>query len=253
MRVSLLYLLLSLFSAGIATAETVRLTNGEWPPYLGEQLPHKGVASRIITEAFALQGITVEWEFHPWARSLQMAERGQRDGTAAWLYTREREAIFYISDPLIESGHHLFHRKDLAFDWLHFSDLHGRHFAGTRGYDYGEAFEQAEALGQLRVNRVTSDETGFRQLLAGRVELFPIDKVVGFDMLFQKFTAAERAQLSVHPKPLRSEHLHLLMSRAVPGNGELMARFNLGLAQLRESGKISQYRLEIQQPLSLSP
>ena len=253
MRGTLLYLLLSLFATGLASAETVRLTNGEWPPYLGEQLPHNGVVSRIITEAFALQGITVEWEFYPWARALQMAQRGTRNGTAAWLFSREREVIFFISDSLIESGHHLFHRKNYSFDWQQFSDLHGHRSAGTRGYEYGEAFQQAEAQGQLRVNRVTSDETGFRQLLAGRVDLFPIDKVVGFDMLYQNFTAAERAQLCFHPKPLRSEHLHLLMSRAVPGNAELMARFNKGLAQLRESGKISQYLLDIQQPLSLSP
>ena len=45
--------------------------------------------------------------------------------------------------------------------------------------------------------------------------------------------------------------LHLLLSREVPGNAELMARFNRGLEQLRASGKISQYLLEIQQPLSL--
>ena len=33
-------LLISLFLAMPVTADTVRLTNGEWPPYLGEHLPH---------------------------------------------------------------------------------------------------------------------------------------------------------------------------------------------------------------------
>jgi polar amino acid transport system substrate-binding protein len=32
-----------------------------------------------------------------------------------------------------------------------------------------------------------------------------------------------------------------------------MVRFNRGLAQLRESGKVAQYLLEIQRPLSLTP
>ena len=47
--------------------------------------------------------------------------------------------------------------------------------------------------------------------------------------------------------------MQLLLSREVAGNAELIARFNQGLAQLRESGKVTQYLLEIQQPLSLAP
>ena len=253
MRTLLLSALFSLLSCGFATAESVRLTNGEWAPYLGEQLPHHGVASRIVAEAFALQGIDVAWEFHPWARSLQLAERGQRAGSAVWLHSRERENQFFISDPVVESGYYLFHRRGHHVDWQQIGDLQGQRIVGTRGYDYGAAFQQAEASGQLRVNRVTSDETAFRQLLAGRVDLFPMDKVVGFDMLHQHFSAAERAKLSFHPKPLRSDSLHLLLSRKVAGNAELIERFNRGLAQLRESGKIAQYLLEVQQPLSLNP
>ncbi|MGB4075810.1 substrate-binding periplasmic protein [Pseudomonas sp.] len=253
MRSLLLCIFLNLLCHGLAVAEPVRLTNGEWPPYLGEHLPHNGVASRIVAEAFALQGIEVRWEFHPWARSLQLAERGQRAGSAVWLRSNERAAKFFISDPVVESGYYLFHRKGLSFDWAEVADLQGRRIVGTRGYDYGEAFQQAESAGQLRVNRVTSDETAFRQLLAGRVELFPMDKVVGFDMLHQHFSAAERAQLSFHPKPLRADSLHLLLSREVAGNAELLERFNQGLAQLRDSGKVAQYLLEVQQPLSLAP
>lgn len=252
MRTLLCSLLLSLFTAGGLHAETIRLTNGEWPPYLGEQLPHQGVASRIVSEAFALQGITVAWEFHPWVRSLQLAQSGKRSGSAVWLNNSEREKIFFVSDPVLESGFYLFHRKDYLFDWAQVSDLQKLRVVGTRGYDYGDAFQQAEANGQLRVNRVTSDETAFRQLIAGRVDVFPVDKVVGFDILHQYFSAADRAKLTFHPQPLRLDSLHLLMSRDVPGNAERMVRFNRGLAQLRDSGKLTQYLQEIQQPLSLT-
>lgn len=250
MRYALLLLVL-LFGNALAT-DRVRLTNGEWPPYLGEALPHHGVASRIVEEAFALQGVQVQWEFHPWARSLKMAEQGLRDGSAVWLYNPQREQHFHISEPVVESGYYLFHRKRHAFDWSSIDDLRGLRIAGTRGYDYGEAFQRAEATGDIKVMRLTGDEQGLRQLLAGRVDLFPVDKVVGFDLLYQKFSLAERQRLSFHAKPLRSDSLHLLLSREIPENAELMARFNRGLSQLRESGKVSQYLLEIQQPLSLS-
>lgn len=249
MRLALL--LLSLLFGGAQAAESVRLTNGEWPPYLGESLPYHGVASRIVTEAFALEGVEVQWEFHPWARSLKMAEDGQRDGSAVWLYSTEREQRFHISDPVMESTYYLFHRKHRDFDWKTVADLHNLRVAGSRGYDYGKAFQAAEASGELQVTRLNSDEQGLRQLLAGRIDVFPLDKVVGFDMLYQRFTTAERLRLSFHPQPLRSDSLHLMLSREVPGNAELIARFNRGLAQLRQSGKAAQYLLEIQQPLSL--
>jgi polar amino acid transport system substrate-binding protein len=245
-------LLIALLCGSIQAADSVRLTNGEWPPYLGEHLPHHGVASRIVAEAFALQGVEVRWEFHPWARSLKMAEKGERDGSAVWLHSSERERLFHISDPVVESGYYLFHRKALEFDWASVEDLRGLRIAGTRGYDYGEAFQRAEADGELQVVRLNSDEQGLRQLLAGRIDVFPLDKVVGFDMLHRHFSPAERARLSFHPLPLRSDNLHLLLSREIPGNAELIERFNRGLAQLRDSGKVSQYLLEIQQPLSLS-
>ena len=46
----------------------VRLANGEWPPYTSLNLPNLGCDSQVVTEAFALEGIGVEYDFFPWAR-----------------------------------------------------------------------------------------------------------------------------------------------------------------------------------------
>ncbi len=53
------YLLLSSSATSLA-GETIRITNGDWPPFTSEQLPSGGPLSRIVSEAFALEGITVE-------------------------------------------------------------------------------------------------------------------------------------------------------------------------------------------------
>lgn len=242
-----------LVGAAQALAEDIRLTNGEWPPYLGQALPHQGIASRIVAEAFALEGVNVQWDFYPWARSMMLAQRGQRAGTAVWLRSEQRDKDFYVSDPVVDSGYYLFHRKDVPFDWQQMHDLKGLRIGGANDFDYGPAFQQAEADGTLTVSRQTHEELALRQLLAGRIDVLPMDKTVAFDMLHQHFSAAERAQLTFHPKPLRSDTLHLMLSRAVPGNSELIKRFNAGLKQLRDSGKIAQYLMEAQQPLSLAP
>lgn len=248
----LLSLLFALLIPLCASADQVRLTNGEWSPYLGQNLPHHGVASRIVEEAFALQGIQVQWEFYPWARALRSAEHGKSDGSAVWLRSPEREQAFFISEPVVESGYYLFHRKDHPLDWREVSDLQSLRVGGAIDYDYGQAFQQAERGGQLKVRRLSSEEQGLRMLLAGRLDVFPIDKVVAFDMLHSQFSREQRNQLSFHPLPLRSDSLHLLLSRRVPGNEQRMAQFNSGLRALQESGKVAQYLLEIQQPLSLS-
>ncbi len=251
MRSLLLCLLLAL-AAG-ARAEEIRLTNGEWSPYLGQHLPQHGVASRIVSEAFALEGIQVRWEFHPWARSLRLAERGERAGSAVWLSSPERERNFFISDPVLDSHYYFFHRKDQPLDWQQLQDLAHLRLGATTGYDYGAAFQAAEASQSLQIRRLGSDVLGFRQLLAGRIDAFALDKVVAFDLLHAQFSAAERARLTFHPRPLRSDSLHLLLSRKDPANLERMRRFNAGLARLRENGRLAQYLLEVQRPLSLSP
>lgn len=248
----LLSVLFALLLPLSATADEIRLTNGEWGPYLGQNLPHYGVASRIVEEAFALEGVKVKWEFYPWARALRSAERGKSDGSAVWLRSPEREKTFYISDPVVESGYYLFHRKDHPFEWSEVADLKALRLGGAIDYDYGLAFQQAEHEGTIKVRRLSNEAQGLRMLLAGRLDAFPMDKVVAFDMLHSQFSREERLRLSFHPLALRSDSLHLLLSKQVPGNAERMARFNRGLKALQDSGKVSQYLLEIQQPLSLN-
>ena len=67
---------------------SVRLSSGEWPPYTSENLPHFGLASRIVTEAFALKGITVEYGTFR-GRALLNSPR-MASGTVRWSGTKAR-------------------------------------------------------------------------------------------------------------------------------------------------------------------
>ncbi|MBC9249935.1 amino acid ABC transporter substrate-binding protein [Pseudomonas alcaligenes] len=245
--------LLFLALCSISRAETISLTNGEWSPYLGEHLPYHGVVSRIIEEAFAFEGIQVKWLFYPWPRALRTAANGNSAGTAVWRRSPEKEQIFFISDPVVDTSYYFFHRQDHPFDWQQISDLQGKRIGGAIDYNYGAAFQQAEKSGQVQMQRLSNEELALRMLLAGRLDVLPMDKVVAFDLLHSKFSAAERRQLTFHPLPLNSDTLHLLLSRKVAGNEALLQRFNLGLQKLRNSGKVAQYLLEVQQPVSLVP
>ncbi len=78
-----------LFSTALYAETTIRITNGEWEPYLSEHCYKYGLASHIVSEAFRLEGINVEWGFFPWKRSYEWAKDGSWDASAVWWPTKE--------------------------------------------------------------------------------------------------------------------------------------------------------------------
>ena len=92
-----------LTSTGILAEETIRITIGEWAPYLSKDLKHYGVAARIVTDSFALEGVKVEYGFFPWARSKFLAQEGEWDGSAVWIHNAERAKDFLFSDSMFKS------------------------------------------------------------------------------------------------------------------------------------------------------
>lgn len=233
-------LALSISAAAQGGSDTVRITNGEWPPYLGEEEPGYGIASRIVTRAFERAGYQVEYGFFPWSRSLYLAREGHWDGTAVWLPSEERFRDFYVSDPVIVTEYVFFHRKDMAFDWDMPADLSGYRIGLTQDYDYGKVIETAVDLELVLTETVASDRLNFEKLIAGRIDLFPMDRVVGQEMLEEHFRRKERKQITWHPHPVRLDRLRLLLSREVPGNAERIEAFNKALREMRVSGEIEE-------------
>jgi polar amino acid transport system substrate-binding protein len=139
--------------ASAQTSKTIRLTNGEWQPYLSEDAPHHGFASHIVTEAFALVGVEVEYGFFPWKRSFKLAKEGTWDGSVVWVDSDERREYFLYSDPVVPSKMAFFHLKGSDFDWNSYEDLKGIRIGGTLEYAYGKEFDAAEKAGIIRTNR----------------------------------------------------------------------------------------------------
>lgn len=233
--------LLLVIASSISAQDTVRITNGEWPPYLSDKLKNYGVASRIVTEAFALEGIKVEYGFFPWNRSLVLAEKGEWNGSAVWFKSPEREELFYISDPVIQSRYVFFYLQNYSFDWKTTADLRDIQIGGTIGYNYGEAFETAEREGKIKVDRCASDEMNFNKLLNDRFKIFPVDMDVGYAILHKLFKPEIVSMFRYHPLPLRQDSLHLILSKKIEKNKQLIEVFNRGLKKLYESGKVEQY------------
>jgi polar amino acid transport system substrate-binding protein len=233
-------LLLSGGSAFAQTRDTVRLTTGKWQPYTSKSAPHYGFASHIVSEAFALVGVEVEYGFFPWKRAMKLAREGKWDGSIVWFDTEERRADFLYTHPIVTATNSFFHLKSFQFDWEDFEDLKNLRVGGTSEYSYGRAFDEAEAAGLFRTYRAISDEVGLTNLLKGRIDVFPGELLVTYEQIRDTFSNQDAALFTHHPKHISQPPLHLILSKRVPGNERMRDLFNKGLKRLKESGKYDQ-------------
>lgn len=229
LRLLLLPLLLYLLPAH---AEVVRLTNGEWPPYLSEDLDGYGKISQRVTAAFHAAGVDVKYGFFPWRRALQLAAGKQWDGSLVWRKTPERERRFYFSDPVFYCDYVFFHRRSQHFNWKTLADLRRYRIGTTLEYDYGDEFRREQKSGTLKTDTAPTDEQNLRKLLAGRIDLFPVTREVGEYLLATHFTPEQAQQLAIHPRPLLVQPMYLLLNRQDPHHLALIQKFNRGLQQL---------------------
>lgn len=229
--------LLALFlAASVPAAEEVVLTNGEWPPYLGEREPDYGIASRLVSAAFAQEGVKVRYVFLPWRRAYLEAEGGKYQGSVVWSYEKERGEVFHFSDTLFEGRSVFFHLKKSSFDWKTFDDLLQYRVGGTVGYTY-----EFEKNPRIKVERADSDLDNFKKLLVGRFDIFPSDIKVGYAVLRGNLPAEDAAQITHHPRAYNVVTYHLILSKKHPDGARLLATFNRGLKKLRESGRHDDY------------
>ena len=238
--IGILLVLLSLFSAG-AMAETIHITNGEWPPFTSEQLPNHGPLSRIVTEAFALEGITVEYGYFPWKRAYDYARTGKWDGSVGWAPTPKHQQDFHLSKPVLTVDKGLFHLKNNPFDWTRIDDLKGWKVGGTAGYSYGDEWDEAIKDGRLKVDEVTVDEQNIRKLLLRRVDVIAMEVDVANHLIRTLLSPEEAAMIVQHPKLVMQTPICLALSRHAARSPELMERFNRGLQRLTESGAYERY------------
>jgi polar amino acid transport system substrate-binding protein len=238
--VAFLMLILGCGVVAAQTSETIRLTTGEWQPYFSKDVPHHGFAAHIVTEAFALVDVEVEYGFFPWGRAYKLANVGSWDGSAVWIDTEDRRKDFLYSDPVVLSTTVFFHLKNTNFDWDKYDDLRDVRIGGTLKYAYGTEFDKAEAAGIIKTNRAPNDETNLKKLLKGRIDVFIGNIAVTYAQIREIFTKEQATQFTHHDKPVSIEPLHLLLSKKAPTSEQVLARFNEGLRRLKESGRYDQ-------------
>ena len=220
--------------------DIVTISNGEWAPFLSEHLPYGGVATRIVTAAFAAVGTEVEYKWYgdSWERAKRDTEHRQVDFSAVWYYTEERAKTFLFTEPVLDVATAFFYHRDSPFHWDEIDTIAPDKVIGvTRGYSYTVEFDAARRSGKLKVQVADRDILNFRKLLRQRIDAFIIGELVGHDLLVQNFSPSEIETLVVHPKKIVEAPMFLIMSENHPQAPTLLARFNEGIRLLKESGE----------------
>lgn len=222
--------------------ETIRLTTGPWLPFTGEDLPHYGFASNIVTAVFASENIRTQYIFRPWKRALKEAMEGKFEGSILWRRTPEREHIFYFSEPVIIVEVVFFHLKSVPFEWTSLEDLKKKKvMAGVvRGLEYDNEFDKAVRNGELLSSAVTTQKQNLKKLLLGRIDITPMIRESGYATISKEFSPEEIALFTHHPVPLAKHTLHLILSKKIGKNYELLKLFERGFKRFKDSGDYDQ-------------
>lgn len=221
----------------VQAKQVVRISTGEWLPYISESLNHKGLLAQITSEAFALKGYEVQFGFFPWARATELSKTGEWAGTIALAHLKERESYYLYSLPLYIGRYVFFHLKSQTFSWNKYEDLKNMTMASTRGFGgMGDEFLSAERGGVIKVLRLTSDVQSFNMLKAGRIQAVPSDLEVGYVSLRRMY--GKDADVFTHSSHLiHQAAYHLVISKKEKNGQQMIEIFNEGLKELHRSGR----------------
>jgi polar amino acid transport system substrate-binding protein len=216
-------------------SRTLRISTGEFAPWSGQHLPYSGHVNHIIQEAFAAQGMEVEFVYLPWKRAYEEARQGKFDATSFWYENSERRESMLFSDPVITNRTVFFQRADEEdIRWETLSDLSAYRMSATLGFTYTDDFYSAIANQLIAPIMVPSDMQNIKLLMADRIDVFATDEMVGFYMAAQ--LSIDPRKLKVLTPPLNSPTGYLLTTKNNPNAPELIAEFNEGLKKIKANG-----------------
>jgi polar amino acid transport system substrate-binding protein len=180
----------------------------------------------------------VEYEFLPWARGLLLSQNGVVDGAVEWAGTPEQRQTHFVNrEPLSRQQWVFFYHRKTSFAWERLDDLKDLTIGLTIGYAYNDVFADLQKQHPTMFTEAASDLLNFKKLLSGRIDLFPIERAVGYSLMRKELSPEEQAQLAEDPNPLAVFTPHLLLSRVVPENEQRMQLFDRGLQELQANGR----------------
>ncbi|RED46165.1 substrate-binding periplasmic protein [Aestuariispira insulae] len=224
--------LLSVINPTRADGRPVHVVTLEFPPYVSENLPQKGWAWEVCATILKEAGYEPHLQILPWARALALTRDGKADALYLANINEERRQWAVFTDPVGEEVSVPFGRIDLKAgqDLL---TLRGTRVGGLRG---AHVLKILSGQG-VEIYPVITLEQGFRMVLVGRLDMLVTDRYVGMHLLQTGMPPQYHQNIVPLDIAIDSNQLHLAISRKAPDHDRLQEDFNMGLAELRASGR----------------
>lgn len=145
-----------------------------WPPYqmVDREGRLEGFSVTVVTEVLQRMNASVDSLRHyPWKRAMAMVRVGEADALFSGNKTPARQEFArYPAEPLVSSLWVCWTRKADRLDIVQLSDLANKRVGVVSGYSYTEEFWNFINK-YSRVEQVHNDESNFRKLNRGRLDV----------------------------------------------------------------------------------
>jgi polar amino acid transport system substrate-binding protein len=237
------FLILCLFALlGSVHAEehlSVTLASTDYPPLIGQKLPYGGMLTRIVVEAFRKEEVDVKLIEVPNNRAITGVMIGLLDGSYGWAHNPERDKkLLYSHHPIFDYRMVFFQRRGEEHPWKHLADLGALRIGVTLGNFYSDEFASLQAAGVLHVEEAETELSSMRKLLAGRIDLFPMEEEAGQFIVIGNFSPEQQAKISFQSEALSTVPTFVVIRRDLPHATELIERFDRGYQQLKNDGEL---------------
>ncbi len=215
----------------------------EWPPYTSEAMPHLGVTSSVVQDAFAAAGMDVEILVTPWKRAIAAAKNEAEVAAYFPGYHCNHDTGFTASAPIGEGPLGFAEHVDAPISWTSLDDIAGGGLKiGTvLGYANTTEFDAMVGSGKIRAAKAKDDLTNLRKLARKRIDAAVIDKLVLANLLATEPSLKEAAEvIQFNQTPLEDKTLYLCFTDTETGRA-LRDRFDGGLAKLDVDALVDAY------------
>jgi polar amino acid transport system substrate-binding protein len=215
------------------------VTGDDYPPITSRDLDDGGLATKVVLRAFKISNIHVnEIKWMPWARGISLTEANKIDVAFPWGKTKERDPIFYYSDPIYPMINYGYVSATASMPFTKKEDLYGKTYCNPNGYgDFGiikELFDKQLLLRQSPLNMMAC----FKMLNLGRVDFVVSSKS---DAEFAiKESGLNHEAFKREDFELARTPLGILVSKKNKRGPQIIAAFNKGLKALTETGELRQ-------------
>ncbi|MCK5479027.1 MAG: transporter substrate-binding domain-containing protein [Methylococcales bacterium] len=234
MKISKLTLISIAFLLGFSPlTSALSIVAKEEAPYIGNELPGRGLSIEIVNTAFERAGYKTKVVFETWPRTYEGALIGIHDVIGSIWQNREREKDFVFSDPYLFHEIKFIKRKaDTAISFNNIDDLQGLIIGTLKNYAYRDDFTQSRQFMKLQQNHLIQNLLFLTQ---GHIDMTLGDiRKIRYEM--NKFMKSSMKNLEILPKALIKRGVHIAVSKSNPHHAEIISKFNKALESMKSDG-----------------